>query len=68
MQPRLFDRFAQGAGSARAQGFGLGLPLARWVIEQQDGSITIQSPLPRTEALGDAPGTKIAVRLPRAPR
>ncbi|WP_226628735.1 sensor histidine kinase [Alloyangia pacifica] len=67
MQAQLFDRFAQG-GSARAQGFGLGLPLARWVIEQQGGRIAVQSPLPPAEALGASPGTKIAVRLPRAPR
>ncbi|WP_353476499.1 ATP-binding protein (plasmid) [Salipiger sp. H15] len=66
-QQRIFDRFAQGGGSANAQGFGLGLPLARWVIEQQGGSIAVESPLPRSAALGAAPGTKIAVRLPHAP-
>lgn len=66
IQSQIFDRFAQGNGKAAAQGFGLGLPLARWVIEQQGGSISAQSPLPRETALGQAPGTKIAVRLPRA--
>lgn len=63
-QSRLFDRFTQGGGE-NAQGFGLGLALARWVIEAQGGTIAILSPLPRTEALGEAPGTKISVRLPR---
>ena len=68
LQARLFDRFAQGGGGTRTQGFGLGLPLARWVIEQQGGHIAIESPLPRAEALGGSPGTKIALRLPRAAR
>ncbi len=63
-QSRIFERFAQ-AGPANAQGFGVGLALARWVIEAQDGTITPTSPLPRDSALGDAPGTKITVRLPR---
>ncbi|WP_323772495.1 HAMP domain-containing sensor histidine kinase [Antarctobacter sp.] len=58
----LFDRFARGSGS---QGFGIGLALARWVIEAQSGTITLQSPLPRSDALGDGPGTKVSVRLPR---
>lgn len=62
-QARIFDRFAQG-GAGNAQGFGLGLALARWVIGQQGGTITVQSPLPRAVALGDAPGTKISVRMP----
>ncbi|MCR8548411.1 HAMP domain-containing histidine kinase [Salipiger sp. P9] len=66
-QAQIFDRFAQGAGGGNAQGFGLGLALARWVIEEQGGSIAVQSPVPRDAALGDAPGTKISVRLPRVP-
>ncbi len=62
-QSRVFDRFAQGGGG-HAQGFGLGLGLARWVIETQGGDIALTSPVPRDQALGAAPGTKIAVRLP----
>ncbi len=64
-QARLFDRFAQG-GTANKQGFGIGLALARWVIVEQGGEISLTSPLPRDAATGEAPGTKIAVRLPRA--
>ena len=64
-QPTLFERFTQ-AGSAPSQGFGLGLALAAWVTEAQKGTILLSSPVPRDEALGPAPGTKIAVRLPRA--
>ena len=62
---RIFDRFGQGA-QPNAQGFGLGLALAKWVTEAQDGEIDLVSPVPRQEALGAEPGTKIAVRMPRA--
>ncbi|WP_299964102.1 HAMP domain-containing sensor histidine kinase [uncultured Roseobacter sp.] len=67
-QARIFDRFAQGGSATAGEGFGVGLALAKWVIEAQDGEISLQSPLPRAEALGPAPGTKIAVRLPVKPR
>lgn len=64
-QARVFDRFAQG-GTANAQGFGIGLALARWVVEEQGGVISITSPLPRDPSGGGtAPGTKISVLLPR---
>lgn len=64
-QARVFDRFGQ-AGGDKGHGFGIGLALARWVIETQGGEISLTSPVPRPQALGDAPGTKIAVRLPLA--
>ncbi|MFN3208021.1 MAG: ATP-binding protein [Roseovarius sp.] len=66
-QPGIFERFAQ-AGSASAQGFGIGLALARWVVESHAGEITLQSPVGPADAIGDAPGTKIVVRLPRSSR
>ncbi len=66
MQAHVFDRFVQGASVGASQGFGVGLALAKWVIEDQDGAITLTSPVPRDAALGVSPGTKIAVRLPRS--
>jgi hypothetical protein len=63
VQPRIFDRFAR-AGSAKDKGFGIGLALAKWVVEEHGGSIAVQSPVPRDTALGQAPGTKVSVRLP----
>ncbi len=66
-QPGIFERFAQ-TGTTSAQGFGIGLALARWVVETHDGAITLHSPVDRDAALGDAPGTKIAVRLPLSKR
>lgn len=67
VQARVFDRFVQGSAAGASQGFGVGLALAKWVIEDQDGDITLTSPVPADTRLGDAPGTKIAVRLPRVP-
>ena len=54
---RVFDRFQQGT-SGHPQGFGLGLSLARWVVEEHGGEIAIESPPD-----GQENGTKILVRL-----
>lgn len=64
-QTKIFDRFAQGQNKTAAQGFGVGLALARWVVQEQGGTITLTSPLPPDDTLGQAPGTKIAVLFPR---
>jgi two-component system sensor histidine kinase BaeS len=54
--PHLFERFARGSGST---GSGLGLSIARSLVELHGGSIVAASP-------GDG-GTRIAIRLPFAP-
>ncbi|WP_300035531.1 HAMP domain-containing sensor histidine kinase [uncultured Roseobacter sp.] len=64
--PRIFDRFEQGKGADAGKGFGLGLALARWVIEEQGGTITAESPLPAPLRPAGVTGTVISVCLPRA--
>lgn len=62
-QTRIFERFVQG-GATNSQGFGVGLALARWVVEAHEGSITVVSPVPRDSALGPNAGTNVCIRLP----
>ena len=50
----IFDRFSRGGGPA--PGFGVGLALARWVVEAHGGSLGAESP--------EGGGLRLAVRLP----
>ena len=43
----VFDRFYRGETDLRIQGFGLGLPIAKALIEGQGGKIEIQNDLPQ---------------------
>ena len=52
----MFDRFYRGEGSSRIQGFGLGLPIAKALIEGQGGQIDIES--------GPSEGTRVKLMLP----
>jgi len=60
---RVFERFDRG-GSAAPGGFGIGLALAKWVIEEQGGRIALDSPVPADQRLGEAPGTMLTACLP----
>lgn len=56
--PRIFDRFYRGERARRVDptGSGLGLSIARWIVERHHGSIEIR---PRERI-----GTRVVVRLP----
>lgn len=55
---RLFDRFYQADESRNKGGAGLGLPMAKWIVDRHDGAICIASELGK--------GTVVTIRLPRA--
>jgi two-component system OmpR family sensor kinase len=42
---RIFDRFYRGESTAASQGYGLGLPIAKDLVEKMGGTITIRSKL-----------------------
>lgn len=57
--PYIFDRFRQGAGAAsdRQGGLGLGLAIARHLVEMHEGSITAHS-------AGEGKGSAFTIRFP----
>jgi len=62
----VFQRFARGSREVMGSGFGVGLALARWVIERQNGSIDLQSPACWAAEDGPArgPGVTVKISLP----
>ncbi|MRH21819.1 sensor histidine kinase [Rhodovulum strictum] len=61
---RVFARFHRGAEGPRPAGFGIGLALAKWLVDQIGGEIALVSPVPAPLRLGTAPGTMAELRLP----
>lgn len=59
----VFERFRKGGA---AEGFGIGLALAKWVVDEQGGRITLTSPVAEPDRLGDAPGTRVTLSLQMA--
>ncbi|WP_051963358.1 hybrid sensor histidine kinase/response regulator [Deinococcus misasensis] len=57
-QPRIFERFYRGQLSREKDpgGTGLGLPIAKWIVEKHGGKITLQSTL--------GVGTTLTLHLP----
>lgn len=53
----IFDRFYRGESSPEVPGFGLGLPIAKALVESQGGDITVESDLNN--------GTQVCLSLPR---
>ena len=55
---RLFDRFYRGDGAKASPGTGLGLPIAKMLVETQQGSLRVDSQM--------GTGSTFTVTLPRA--
>ena len=55
---RIFERFYQSSESRTNKGAGLGLSIARWIVEEHHGSITARN--------NDGPGATFTVTLPLA--
>ncbi|MGI9464876.1 MAG: HAMP domain-containing sensor histidine kinase, partial [Aestuariivirgaceae bacterium] len=66
--PKIFDRFYRGQDQSqpRASGFGIGLSLVKWVIEEHGGSIEAASPAQRNSSAKSAAnaGSTFTIRLP----
>lgn len=66
--PHIFDRFYRGADAeeVRAGGFGIGLSLIKWVVEEHGGAIAAASPPEgaKPKASQKSPGTEFTLKLP----
>ena len=60
--PHIFDRFYRGKDldGEQAGGFGIGLSLIKWVVEEHGGEIAVNSP----PSNGTGPGTEFTLKLP----
>ena len=58
MLPQVFERFCRGEEASTRPGIGLGLPIAKALVEAQGGSIAIESEVEQ--------GSVVTVTLPRA--
>jgi two-component system OmpR family sensor kinase len=59
-QPRIFDRFYRGRDRAEADGFGLGLAIAKRSVERSGGRLTVESE--------PGHGCRFTIRIARASR
>ncbi len=54
--PHLFRRFYRGKNALEKSGTGLGLPIAKWIVDQHQGDFIVQSE--------EGVGTQVTIRLP----
>jgi K+-sensing histidine kinase KdpD len=57
--PHIFERFYQADSARSGGGAGLGLSIARWIVEDHDGRISAHN--------NDHGGATLAIELPLAP-
>jgi len=62
-QAQVFSRFERGSDS-QSVGFGIGLGLAAWVVEDHGGSISLVSPPHPDQAIKKGTGTMITLSFP----
>ncbi len=63
---RIFDRFVRLSGTPRADGVGLGLPIARAIVRAHGGEIELAAAEPVNSKSGSrSGGARFVVRLPR---
>lgn len=60
-QKHIFEDFFRGSNTADVGGSGLGLSIAKKIVDAHDGTIEVESPY-----LPDKPGTKFTVKIPRS--
>ncbi len=62
----VFKRFERGEASRKGAGFGVGLALAKWVMETQAGGINLYSPSRSALSVpAHGPGTDVVLTMPR---
>ena len=59
-QPYIFEQFFRGRDATGVSGSGLGLSIAKAIIDAHEGQIDVESPYEAVES-----GTRITVRIPR---
>ena len=59
LMPRLFEKFSRARQSEQVQGAGLGLAIAKGIMDAHGGSIAAESPVAKGR------GTRIVLTFPR---